>query len=451
MVNTNPSRKEREQACTACPDKCRVYVEKKHASYSPTARITFQMRHNPDLLYQSCVNYRNRPEEFDDFAEKIRQNKQNNIESKVIDEKIESPPEPVHSFKETNEEQMKQRHEIADKEGNEILEAFNGDREKLLYVINNYSKIKLETSNNKLTERLLGLMAHNEYATLKWTERQEFLKKVNKPENTAKLEERLHEAYNYLKIPVAKETEIVDRMIVYDKTMCQQNIDSFIDQFYVFSQMSGNPDQMHETYEHSVRCSLYSIKIAEFLGFDGNYKTKFFCAALLHDIGKFKVFNHSEEESFDPEKNQEMKEHPQLASIFTGNIDKEVSSVIGLHHSYQENSYKPAEINETMEVGYLSKLLAVIDFYDSASTRKNKKLLSVWDKFLGKVLPSGDKVRKELVDSYGGLYIDYSGTMLPQSNKKGKLLIDELYQKGIFGNENPLNPFPDKESFRYHK
>ena len=424
MVNSNPPRKEREQACTACPDKCNEYTQNKRPSYSPSQQMTFKLKNNPDLLYTICSNHGNHKET-----------------TKVAESPVQecAPEQP--------EEQKAEREETTEKKDDAFRGAFNGNRKELLNMINNYHKMYLKVKDRKFADSVTRLVAQNEYLTLRWEEKKELLKKVDKPKNVADLEQRLHEAYDYLKIPIAKETEIVDRMIDYDKTMCQQYLDSFIDQFYVFANMSKNPEPMRETYEHSVRCALYSIKVSEFLGFDEDSKVKFFCASLLHDIGKFRVFN-GEKKSYRKLK-PEMKKHVLYGAAFTDIFGEDISAAINEHHSHQPDGYGGlTNIKTTDESFYLSKLLAVIDFYDSASTRKNKKLLSIWDSLLGKVLPSGDKVRKELVDSYGGLYIDYSGTMLPQSNKKGKLLIDELYQKGIFGNENPLNPFPDKESFR---
>jgi len=374
-------------------------------------------------------------------------NRENILEKKNAD-KPRYSAETLQQWKEENDNVIKERQEIA-KKNNKMLEAFCGNKEMLLYLINNYHRINFHIGkfDSRVFESLMSFLANQEYESMRWEERREFLKGVNKPKTVESLEKRLHEAYDYLKIPVANEIEIIDRMIDYDRALCQQYLDRFMDHFYVFAKISGNPEKMIETYEHSARLALYSIKISEFMGFDENYKTKFFCSALLHDNGKFASFNHPE----GSEKNDKIPlDHPMTGAFFTDPLDWEVSSIIGLHHAYQKDSYKDKNSKETAETIYLSKLLAISDFYDSASTRKNGRLLDFTDKMLLRKLPAKNKVKEKLMESYGNLDLVYSGELLPHIDAKGHLLIDTFYSNGIFGHKSPINPFQEKESFKFN-
>lgn len=493
-------KREKEKVCTSCPSKCEVYVSAKKPSYEPAGKLDFHAKQFPEERYRFCRNYtQNSVKNAGEYAETIRQSK-NPLEAKVdeIDEAddfvdtmiaaespksseeakvpayshpmsvLENPAQPEKTeeqkkdeeeayWKAQNEEMKQKNRQISDgleqKTGLKFFNAFSGDREQYAFIINNYTRIKEALRlKDEVFKSLFGHLLSSEYFTLRWPEKQEFLKKVNKPENITRLEERIHEAYDYLKIPLSKERENVDRMVLPDLEICKQNIDREISKFYVFAYVAENPKEMYETYENSARAALYSIKTSEFLGFNDEYKQKFFIASLLHDIGKYRVFNMSDKESFDPAKNPEMKEHPLYGADFTESLGKDISAIIAMHHSFQPNGYKPnLQIEETEEAVYLSKLLAIIDCYDAASTRKNGKLLGFADKMLFRKLPSKDKVRKSLLRAYGDLDLKYSGDKLPQSDMKGDFLINLLYKHDIFGNENPINPFTRKDSFRHSR
>ena len=100
------------------------------------------------------------------------------------------------------------------------------------------------------------------------------------------------------------------------------------------------------------------------------------------------------------------------------------------------------------EVIFLSKVLAIIDFHDSISVRRNTK----WSKD-GKtpVRPSSEQARESLLKEYADLDLRYQGDKFPEFYGDGIRLIHDFYEAGIFGKRNPLNPFPEPYSFIYKK
>lgn len=204
-----------------------------------------------------------------------------------------------------------------------------------------------------------------------------------------------------------------------------------------------------EIAAHVGRVSLYCSAIADFLGFyREEYKPareNLVLAAMGHDFGK--LFPDilpltAPGRVFTPADRLAMEEH--VVNSLTFQTELKVSGIIGLHHNWQSRPYKPAGLEgalEDPEVVALSKLLGITDFVDSAATRRNTRFQTT------KNLLTWGQVRAVVKEEYGQLEIRYAGDKLPSLNFSGGELISSLFDAGIFGRKDQLNPFPSPYSF----
>jgi len=169
-----------------------------------------------------------------------------------------------------------------------------------------------------------------------------------------------------------------------------------------------------KTYEHSLRVSFLGVKVAEFLKMES--KPLLF-SGLLHDLGKIIVEPEllKKQGKFSREDMEKMKSHPVYGYWLLRNIHDFSAEVILRHHRFQEESYPAVlpepkvpfdgETNKLVE--RYARLLALVDFYDAAATRKDKKNRQL----------NPTEIRH----------------IVTKSHPDQKDLIDELYEAGIFG------------------
>lgn len=167
-----------------------------------------------------------------------------------------------------------------------------------------------------------------------------------------------------------------------------------------------------ETYSHSIRVALIASKAAEVLNIDP--KAMLF-SGCLHDIGKIEIdINILNKPDFNEQDMELVKNHV----LYSYNIIHErfgfTADVIVRHHYWQEGGY-PKELPEFNkkysqktkdEIIYYSRILALVDFYDAATTRNNNR-------FPGK--KNSEKIKNALLEKNQ----DMSG------------IIELLYDKGI--------------------
>lgn len=210
---------------------------------------------------------------------------------------------------------------------------------------------------------------------------------------------------------------------------------------------------------HSYRVPLYIVKALDFLDIqDVEIRRSAFIAALDHDMGKFMMLDIVDKPGgFTPQDMERMREHPGTSAGMRCNLDSIEAGMIERHHAYQPNPYPSKFFTKTSpEIEYLTKILALIDFHDSAATRENDKferdlIETVLSYATGNRLPSKKKVRQALLAVYGNLDVSYTGSSMPQSSRTGEQFIEEMYVNGIFGPENPLNPFTEADSFKFQR
>lgn len=263
--------------------------------------------------------------------------------------------------------------------------------------------------------------------------------------------------YDYLEIPRKEETEgyldkcnnRLDENLPYNPDLVHKpNIKDISQNLLILSCINM------ETYTHSLRCALYSVRVMDFLNIkDKQQRSDFFTSSLFHDIGKCCVIGNEIGREFKEEDIEKIKSHHSdiSAEIMRRNFGENIAGIVERHHKYQKNPYpKILRISETPEIRFYSKLLALIDFNDSASTRLNGKYLPsfIW-KFLKKMNIknppiSKKKVKNLVIEEYGNQNLDYESI-----NINEKELIDDLFQVKIFGVDNPINPFEKFGSFRY--
>jgi response regulator RpfG family c-di-GMP phosphodiesterase len=206
-----------------------------------------------------------------------------------------------------------------------------------------------------------------------------------------------------------------------------------------------------DTASHTARTIMYSSAVSDFLGL---YNQRYYEARVTllesasgHDKGKLDPSLTDlieKRQEFTPEERVRMKKHLEWGVALNDTDIGAVSAVIGMHHNWQREGYSlqydASHQTLTDEVKILSKLLGIIDFYDSVSTRVNKR------NFDNPRLPTKDEAKHILMEEYGELPIEYKGEQMPELSLKGKSLIESLYSAEIFGRDF-FDPFPKPYSF----
>jgi len=141
----------------------------------------------------------------------------------------------------------------------------------------------------------------------------------------------------------------------------------------------------------------------------------------LHDIGKLDVDSMTlkKTKGFDEEDMKKMRDHPLSTYKRLRKSRHDFSAELGLrHHRFQERAY-PETLPETTHsysnstkamIDFYARILALVDFYDAASTRRNEKFFK----------------RK-------GLETNEVKALLLVNNRDLEHTINDLYNAGIFG------------------
>lgn len=174
-------------------------------------------------------------------------------------------------------------------------------------------------------------------------------------EETLLLEQRLNKAFDHLKISLTQKSSLetyLNLIKLKDKT----------------------------TYCHCVRVALCGIKAAGLLHLDPK---ALFYSGLLHDIGKALVDKEllSKAGDFSEQDYRKMKRHSLYGYYLLRGVHDFSAEIILRHHRYISEGYpkrlprSKISYSETDKklIEHYAKVLAIIDFYDAASTRKNKK------------------------------------------------------------------------------
>jgi len=182
---------------------------------------------------------------------------------------------------------------------------------------------------------------------------------------------------------------------------------------------------------HSLRVGLMSLPIIDFLGItDQKFKQDFFTAYTLHDIGKPRFYIWFNGKTMQPDvKNV----HTRIEHL-DPRLDERVMGIIERSHYYRKGGYpKRPKIPETPEIKISAQILGIVDSRDALRTRINSSTtLSDKDKAGGRVLPSEETIRVKLIETYGGLDLDYPGVLMPNLKLTGQEFIEEMYNRRIF-------------------
>ena len=173
-----------------------------------------------------------------------------------------------------------------------------------------------------------------------------------------------------------------------------------------------------ESYNHCLRVAVLGTRIARHMHLDE--KVLLF-SGVLHDIGKSLLEPEllRKTEGFNERDMREMKKHPLYSYYLLRGIHEFSAEVILRHHEWQENSY-PKKLpssrinfskNSKLMIDFYARILSLADFYDAITSRVN-------DKF-------GEK-RK--------LSEEEAKAIMLMKNSDQRLLIEDLYLAGIFGN-----------------
>ena len=128
------------------------------------------------------------------------------------------------------------------------------------------------------------------------------------------------------------------------------------------------------TYAHSKNVVKYSLCIARSLGLDRYETLKIKIAALLHDIGKYKVEKSILEKNgpLTPEEWEKVKRHPDIsASIITETgIFKEIAEIVKHHHSQYAGGGYPEPDKKGDDIPLGARILSVADSYDAMTSER---------------------------------------------------------------------------------
>ena len=272
-------------------------------------------------------------------------------------------------------------------------------------------------------------------------------------DNAAQLEEGLREkvlkAMDYLEIPLYEKRNDGSNLPVHP-----------INQTHLCREMKYSDDASKNAFNpfmlqalHEMRVGLYAVLLINHLKItDKEWKHNMFAAYLCHDYGKDLIIGPNDcfpinvNHKFGSREETLVKNHVSL-DIALGNVfNPIVTSIIERHHYYRKHDPYPKKPKtlETPEVKYLAQMLGIVDFYDAASTRINRRTQqSLLGKILGRKFQSQRSIRNMLFDEYGDQQLSYQGKHLPHAEKTGRQFIEEMYAHRIFGRKNRLNPFED--------
>jgi HD-GYP domain-containing protein (c-di-GMP phosphodiesterase class II) len=136
------------------------------------------------------------------------------------------------------------------------------------------------------------------------------------------------------------------------------------------------------TYEHSLRVGLLSSRIGEFSELDP--KPLLYCG-LLHDVGKSTLDPTllKKGDAFTEEDMERVRIHVLNGYFLLKSIFPFTAELMVRHHTYQENPYPAIPESEIklsrksrLAISIYSRIVALADFYDALTTRKNKKFVN---------------------------------------------------------------------------
>jgi len=172
------------------------------------------------------------------------------------------------------------------------------------------------------------------------------------------------------------------------------------------------------TYEHCVRVGLVGKDVCEFMHQDPKI---LFYSGILHDTGKIltNAASLKKNKGFNEKDREELKKHPKDGYMLLKNIHRFSAEVLLRHHLFQDKPYPeylppfPEEFSESTKamINYFARILALVDFYDSASTRKNDKFIKGKPRYLTR-----DEVKE----------------IMFEHNIDQKYFLGELYNEEIF-------------------
>jgi putative nucleotidyltransferase with HDIG domain len=123
---------------------------------------------------------------------------------------------------------------------------------------------------------------------------------------------------------------------------------------------------------HSINCCILSLTFARHLGFDKTKMYELGVAALLHDIGETQIPDNILNKRGNPTKEEQdiLHNHCNIGATMLSKVNGIPHSAISVaqhHHERSNESGYPSKLSGE-DIGLFSKIIAVIDMYDTLTT-----------------------------------------------------------------------------------
>jgi hypothetical protein len=243
------------------------------------------------------------------------------------------------------------------------------------------------------------------------------------------LEDRLEEAFVSLRFSEKRKEDLSSRIEHFNTSILWNT--------------SSADRSLYATYFELIRVALYSLYASELAGLNVNMKRLNFQVGLLHDIGKVWAFNIGNCQKVWPQYKAEMREHPSAGASSVRELGIDIPAAIERTHLFEREPY-PSEFTtvETDRAIMAAKIVAILDYYDSASTRANNRIpLHPLLRVLGKELPTKSTIKTLLIEERGKIDFSREREYFGFPFKDGEEFIEALYSARILGRD-PYNPFP---------
>jgi HD-GYP domain-containing protein (c-di-GMP phosphodiesterase class II) len=131
-----------------------------------------------------------------------------------------------------------------------------------------------------------------------------------------------------------------------------------------------------DTDAHNYRVTLYSLRLAEIVGLDGNQTRALIKGAFLHDVGKIGILDHilHKPDRLDADEFRAMQYHVNhgLDIVQRSRWLADAADVVGSHHEKYDGSGYPKHLSGEA-IPMVARIFAIADVFDALTSRRPYK------------------------------------------------------------------------------